>query len=295
VTVQRQLESAVTERYQQACVGSSLENGATLIQCALRPLALQREWGTPSPIWWRQAVSPLARPARSPCHHSSKYRLSVAHGSSRNDKKPRVAFPPALPGVSTSQPLRQSRLRLGCALAVVGGGSLRPLALIFAALCLMPLPQASRPRWLEDMGSPRPTPEARRRHLRARPPAPACPIDGDDPLGTAPGGMVVQEEPARILMTHEAAAAHGDDARPWLQRLPDLGRKVTAAGSDDAHSFPAALNAVAPQARWPADQFPTVKPPVWGHLKTSLFSSRRQVKTSGAAQQDEAGMAWAQP
>jgi hypothetical protein len=107
--------------------------------------------------------------------------------------------------------------------------------------------------------------------------------------------MVVQEEPARILMTHEAAAAHGDDARPWLQRLPDLGRKVTAAGSDDAHSFPAALNAVAPQARWPADQFPTVKPPVWGHLKTSLFSSRRQVKTSGAAQQDEAGMAWAQP
>jgi hypothetical protein len=41
-----------------------------------------------------------------------------------------------------------------------------------------------------------------------------------------------------------------------------------------------------------ADHVPTVKP-IGGHLKKSLFSSRRKSKASGAAQQEEAGMAFA--
>jgi hypothetical protein len=56
VTVPMQFESAVTEMYQKAFVGSSLENGTTVIQCDLRQLDFQRELGTTSPIWWRQDV-----------------------------------------------------------------------------------------------------------------------------------------------------------------------------------------------------------------------------------------------
>lgn len=54
VTVQRQCESAVTEMSQHAFVGSSLENGATIIQCDLRQLDFPRELGTTSTICWRK-------------------------------------------------------------------------------------------------------------------------------------------------------------------------------------------------------------------------------------------------
>jgi hypothetical protein len=50
VTVQMQFESAVTEMYQKAFVGSSIENGTTVIQFDLRQLDFQREWGRTSPI-----------------------------------------------------------------------------------------------------------------------------------------------------------------------------------------------------------------------------------------------------
>ena len=67
---------------------------------------------------------------------------------------------------------------------------------------------------------------------------------------------------------------------------------MTAAFSDDSHSFTAAIKAVYPHARFQADHFHTVKHS-WGHLKKSLLSSRRQIKASGEAQQDEACMALA--
>jgi hypothetical protein len=54
----------------------------------------------------------------------------------------------------------------------------------------------------------------------------------------------VQDEHARIFMTHEAASEQGDDARPFLQQLKDLSLKVTAAFSDDSQSFTAAITAV---------------------------------------------------
>ena len=54
VTVQRQFESAVTEMYQHAFVGSSIENGATIIQCDLRQLDFQRELGATSTLCWRK-------------------------------------------------------------------------------------------------------------------------------------------------------------------------------------------------------------------------------------------------
>jgi hypothetical protein len=54
VTVQMQFESAVTEMYQEAFVGSSIENGTTIIIFDLRKLNFQRELGTTSEICWRK-------------------------------------------------------------------------------------------------------------------------------------------------------------------------------------------------------------------------------------------------
>src|SRR5215813_12665017 len=117
-------------------------------------------------------------------------------------------------------------------------------------------------------------------------------VDGYYPLGTDHCVMVVKDEHDRILITHEAASEHGEDAKQFLQRLKDRGLKVTAAFTDYAHSFTAAIKAVYPSARFQADHFHTVKN-VWGHLKKSLLAYRRQVKASGEAQPDEACLALA--
>ena len=89
--------------------------------------------------------------------------------------------------------------------------------------------------------------------------------------------MVVKDEHDRILITHEAESEHGEDARQLLQKLKALGLNVTAAFSDYSQSFTEAIKAVYPHARFQADHFHTVKN-IWGHLKKSLLSSRRQVK-----------------
>jgi hypothetical protein len=292
VTVQMQFESAVTEMYQKAFVGSSLENGTTVIQFDLRQRDFQRELGTTSPIWWRQDVYHVDMHELSTFHNPIKYRFIVAQGSYLNDQKQRVYFTPDIQGVSTSQHMSKSIIRLCCSLAVVCGVSLRQIALIFSALFLIPITKSSIKRWMDDIGSHLPPPEEMLRPLLAIAPATECHIDGYYPLGTDHCVMVVKDEHDRILMTHEAASENGDEARQFLQQLKDRGLKVTAAFSDDSQSFTEAIKAVFPHARFQADHFHTVKN-VWGHLKQSLLSYRRQVKASGAAHQDEACLALA--
>src|SRR5437899_8150031 len=123
-------------------------------------------------------------------------------------------------------------------------------------------------------------------HLLARTPATACHIDGSDPLGTDHCVLVVKDEHDRILITHEAASEHGEDARKLLQHIQDLGLNVTAAFSDDSPSFTEAIKAVWPHARFQADHFHTVKH-IWGHLKKALLSYRRKVKASGEEKNEE--------
>ena len=53
VTVQTQFESVVTQMYEEAFVGSSIENGTTVIKFDLRKLNFQRESGITSTIYWR--------------------------------------------------------------------------------------------------------------------------------------------------------------------------------------------------------------------------------------------------
>jgi hypothetical protein len=292
VTVQMQFESVVTEIYQDAFVGSSIENGTTVIQFDLRRHNFHQELGTPATLCWRKDSYHVDVHELSTFHNPILYRFILAQGSYLNDKKERIYFTPAIKGVSTSQHMSHSVIRLSCYLAVVCGVSLRHVAVLFAALFLIPITKSSIKRWIDDIGSNLPTPEEMLRQLLALAPATECHIDGYYPLGTDSCVMVIKDEHDRILITHEAVSENGEDARQFLQRCKALGLHVTAAFSDYSQSFTEAIKAVYPQARFQADHFHTVQN-IWGHLKKSLLSYRRKVKASGEAQQHEASMALA--
>src|SRR5712691_3173678 len=244
VTVQMQFESVVTAVYEDAFVGSSIEHGTTIIQCDLRQRDFQRALETPSTICWRKEPYAVEMHELSTFYNPIKYRFIVAQGSSLNEQNQRVYFTPDSKGVSISQPMSHSVIRLACYLAVVCGVSLRHMALLFAALFLIPVTKSSIKRWMDAIGTRLPTPEERLRHLLPCAPATECHLDGYSPLGTDHGVMVVKDEHDRILMTHEAAAEHGEDARKCLQHVKDLGLSVTAAFADDSHSFTEAIGRV---------------------------------------------------
>jgi hypothetical protein len=286
VTVQMPFTSAVTERYQDAFVGSSIENGATIIQFDLRQHDFHDDLGTQATICWRKDSYHVDVHELSTFHNPIIYRFIVAQGCYADDQNQRRYFTPAIQGVSTSQHMSHSVIRLACYLAVVCRVSLRHLALLFSVLFLIPITKSSIKRWIDDIGVQLPPPEEMLRQLLALAPATECHIDGYYPLGTDHCVMVVKDEHDRILITHEAASENGDDARQFLQRCKDLGLNVTAAFSDYSQSFTEAIKAVFPHARFQADHFHTVKN-IWGHLKKSLLSYRRKVKASGAENNDE--------
>ena len=219
VTVQMQFESVITELYQDAFVGSSIENGATIIQFDLRNLDFHRALGTTATICWRKEPYDVDIHELSTFHNPIKYRFIVAQGSYLNDQHQRVSFTPEIKGVSTSQHMSHSVIRLACYLAVVCGVSLRHIALLFSALFLIPITKSSIKRWIDDIGTHLPAPEEMLRQLLALTPATECHIDGYYPLGTDHCVMVVKDEHDRILMTHEAASENGEEARKFLQRV----------------------------------------------------------------------------
>ena len=218
VTVQRQCASAVTEMSQDAFVGSSIENGATIITFDLRQRDLQPEVGTTSRLSWRTEAYHGDLHELSTFHNPMKYRFILAQGSYLDAQNQRRYFTPEIQGVSTAQPMSHSVIRVACYLAVVCGVSLRHIALILTALFLIPLPQSSIKRWIDAIGTPLPSQEAMLRQLVALTPATECHSDGDSPRGTDHCVMVVKDEQDRILMTHEAASENGDEARQCLQR-----------------------------------------------------------------------------
>jgi hypothetical protein len=289
VTVQMQFESAVTEMYQDAFVGSAIENGTTIILFDLRKHDFQSELRTKAKLCWRKDLYHVDIHELATFHNPIKYRFIVAQGYSLNDQNRRMYFTPDIKGVSTSQHMSHSVIRLSCSLAVVCGVSLRHIALLFSSLFLIPITKSSIKRWIDDIGAHLPPPEEMLRQLLAITPATECHIDGYYPLGTDHCVMVVKDEHDRILIPHEAESENGEDARQFLKKLKALGLPVTAAFSDYSQSFTEAIKAVYPHARFQADHFHTVKN-IWGHLKKSLLSYRRQVKANGAAQQDEACM-----
>jgi len=122
VTVQMQFASAVTELYEDAFLGSSIENGTTIIQFDLRKLDFQRVLETTSTICRCKAPYTVEVHELSTFHNPIKYRFIVAQGCYLNDQHQRVYFTPEIKGVSTSQPMSHSVIRLACYLAVVCGG-----------------------------------------------------------------------------------------------------------------------------------------------------------------------------
>ena len=146
---------------------------------------------------------------------------------------------------------------------------------------------------MADIGTHLPTPEEMLQQLLALTPATECHLDGYYPLGTDHCVMVIKDEHDRILITHEAASENGEEAKKFLQHVKDLGLNVTAAFSDYSQSFTEAIKAIGPRARFQADHFHTAKN-IWGHLKKSLLSYRRQIKARGEAQQNEACRALAE-
>lgn len=218
VTVQMQFESAVTEMYEEAFVGSAIENGTTMIIFDLRQLNFQQKLGTTSEICWRKDFYHIDIHELSTFHNPIKDRFIVAQGSYLNNQNQRVYFTPDIQGVSTSQHMSKSIIRLACYLAVVCGVSLSHLALLFSVLFLIPITKSSIKRWIDDIGSPLPTPEQMLQQLLTLLPVTECHIDGSYPLGTDHCVMVVKDEHDRILITHEAASENGDDAKQFLQR-----------------------------------------------------------------------------
>jgi hypothetical protein len=71
VTVPMPCASVVTERYQDALVGSASANGPTILPCALRQRDVHRAWGTTSTSGWRKEPSPVDLHARSTFHKPS--------------------------------------------------------------------------------------------------------------------------------------------------------------------------------------------------------------------------------
>src|SRR6266511_6066311 len=153
VTVQMQFTSAVTELYQDAFVGSVIENGTTIIQFDLRQHDFHYELRTEAQICWRKESYHVDVHELSTFHNPITYRFIVAQGSYVNDNDQRMYFTPTIKGVSTSQHMSHSVIRLACYLAVVCGVSLRHIALLFSALFLIPITKSSIKRWIDDIGS----------------------------------------------------------------------------------------------------------------------------------------------
>jgi hypothetical protein len=292
ITVQMPFESAVTEMYQDAFVGSSMENGVTIITFDLRQHDFQQALGTPARLCGRKASYHVDVHELSTLHNPMTDRFILAQGVYLDAQNQRRSFTPEIKGVSTSQHMSHSVIRLACYLAVVCGVSLLHIALLFSVLFLIPITKSSIKRWIDAIGAHLPSQEEMLQQLLAITPATECHIDGYYPLGTDHCVMVVKDEHDRILITHEAASENGDDARQFLQRLKDHGLRVTAAFSDYSQSFTEAIKAVYPHARWQADHFHTVKN-IWGHLKKALLSYRRTMKAHGEAQHDQACLALA--
>ena len=100
ITVQMQFASAVTERYQDAFVGSSMENGVTMITFDLRQHDFHQELGTQARLCWRKASYHVDVHELSPFHNPMTYRFIVAQGSSLNDQHQRMYFTPDIKAIS---------------------------------------------------------------------------------------------------------------------------------------------------------------------------------------------------
>src|SRR2546428_11173982 len=108
VAVKMRFEWVVTEMYQDAFIGSSIENGATIITFDLRNLDFQRELGTPSTISWRKDAYHVDVHELSTVLNPMKYRFILAQGYYLGDANRRLYFTPHIKVGSTAQHISHS-------------------------------------------------------------------------------------------------------------------------------------------------------------------------------------------
>jgi hypothetical protein len=128
-----------------------------MITFDLRQRDFPPELEAPSTLSWRKAAYHVDLHELSTFHHPITYRFIVAQGSSLEAQNHRRYFPPEIHGVSTAQHRSHSMIRLACSLAVVCGVRLRPMALIFSSLFLIPITKSSIKRWIDDVGATLPS------------------------------------------------------------------------------------------------------------------------------------------
>src|SRR5437870_12975652 len=96
--------------YQDAFVGSAMENGTTIIQCDLRQHDFHSELGTQAKIWWRKDSYHADVHALSTFHNPIAYRFTVAQGYSVNHHDHRTYFKPTIQAASTAQHMSHSAI-----------------------------------------------------------------------------------------------------------------------------------------------------------------------------------------
>ena len=143
VTVQRQFTSAVTKLSEDAFVRSSMENDTTIITFDLRQHDFHSELGTQARLWSQKKSYHVDVHELSTFHKPMTCRFILAQGSYLDAQNQRRYCTPEIKGISTSQPMSHRVIRLACYLAVVCGGSLRHIALLFSTLFLMPITKSS--------------------------------------------------------------------------------------------------------------------------------------------------------
>ena len=115
VTVQMQFESVVTEIYQDAFVGSSIENGTTIIQFDLRKHNFQQALGTQATLCWRKESYHVDVHELSTFHNPILYRF-ISHSTRFSGEAPTPFVIPlqlcSLPPILGHQPHQLSDLRM---------------------------------------------------------------------------------------------------------------------------------------------------------------------------------------
>ena len=90
VMIQMQVASAVTEIDEDAFVGSSRENGTTMIMFALRQHDFHQELGTQATLCWRQASYHVDVHELSTFHNPITYRFILAQGAYLDGQNQRI-------------------------------------------------------------------------------------------------------------------------------------------------------------------------------------------------------------
>lgn len=285
IIIKTEFNSAVLDLNKDIFVNSYIENGTSIIEFDSRNRKYKKIFNSSTKIKWDKEYTVDVKEL-STFQNPIAYRFIIARGSYLNSEGNRTYFTPELEGVSISQHVSKSLLRLSCYLAVNCGISLRSIAMIFTYLFLVPITKSSIQRWINIIGENLPDEDEILRQLVAIKKPEECHIDGYYPMGTDNCVMVVKDENDRILMTHEASSENKDEAIKFLEKIKRQGVNIKFAFCDYSKSFIEAIKAVYPDAKIQADHFHTVKN-LWGHLKKSFLKFRRGVKKESSNTENE--------